>query len=303
MLYDPSAVKNRISVDSKQLALARKHDPLKLSNESKKEIKMLFETKNSESPSLGAVTNFIHSEINYNFRHAYEGLRNADGVWKARLGHCIEQNLLLRTVIPELIPELKQKTKLMIVKNPYGYGGSLKDLGIHLFVLAPSKNNLVARADAVAGDVLVAKKNEIKDSGVCSEYLNHREFSAFCMQDAGEDLGLIHKKYDEALDCLDIARQIDPNNYTIQITKGDVFFNMEEFEKAEKAYKQAIKIAPNLSDVHSNLGNFYSVLGEYKSATKAYLNAIQRETRDTEITEDTIKNHTKLVGRISSGKF
>lgn len=48
-----------------------------------------------------------------------------------------------------------------------------------------------------------------------------------------------------------------PNDYRYWIELGRVYEQAEQFEKAEKAFQEAIKLAPNYSVVHWQIGNFY----------------------------------------------
>jgi tetratricopeptide (TPR) repeat protein len=48
-----------------------------------------------------------------------------------------------------------------------------------------------------------------------------------------------------------------PNDYRYWIELGRVYEQSEQFDKAEKAFQQAIKLAPNYSVVHWQIGNFY----------------------------------------------
>ncbi len=48
-----------------------------------------------------------------------------------------------------------------------------------------------------------------------------------------------------------------PNDYRYWIELGRVYEQSEQFDKAEKAFQEAIRLAPNYSVVHWQIGNFY----------------------------------------------
>ena len=51
--------------------------------------------------------------------------------------------------------------------------------------------------------------------------------------------------YQEAISCFEKAVQVDPQNYTAWLDMGVVYFNLGEYEKAEKCYKYILKHKPN----------------------------------------------------------
>jgi tetratricopeptide (TPR) repeat protein len=53
---------------------------------------------------------------------------------------------------------------------------------------------------------------------------------------------------------------------------GGVYTVLNKFEKAIKAYKEAIKINPNKYGAYNNMGLAYTGLGKFKKAIEAYEN-------------------------------
>ncbi len=59
------------------------------------------------------------------------------------------------------------------------------------------------------------------------------------------------------------------------LNRGNLFYNLNEFEEAEKEYREAIRINPNYADAHNNLGNLFCHLKQYREAEKEYKEAIK----------------------------
>ncbi|MFN3528170.1 MAG: tetratricopeptide repeat protein, partial [Candidatus Altarchaeaceae archaeon] len=52
--------------------------------------------------------------------------------------------------------------------------------------------------------------------------------------------------------------------------KASYYTNLKRYEEAEREYKEAIRINPNLAGAHNNLGNLLKILGRYEEAEKEY---------------------------------
>ncbi len=165
--------------------------------------------------------------------------------------------------------------------------GEVERYGIHPFPSFSHDGTLYV-ADALRpGDV---RKYE-KSLWLCETSMNFIEFVSFCMHDSGEDLGIIHRRYDEALEKLKLALEIDPNNYLVLPTIGNTYFNMwldsgrpEFFEAAEKHYKMLVRKMPGIADSYMAYGEF--CLGAYESpewALRLYRKALKKPTMDAQV--------------------
>jgi len=86
-------------------------------------------------------------------------------------------------------------------------------------------------------------------------------------------LGLVRKiagDYTEAARVWEYVSRIYPNNAVTFSGLGDLYLNfIKNYAKAEVAYKQAIKIAPNSTDAYRNLFALYTDYGYDAGATAA----------------------------------
>ena len=62
--------------------------------------------------------------------------------------------------------------------------------------------------------------------------------------------------------------------------RGNLFYNLNKFEEAEKEYREAIKINPDYADAHNNLGALLQNLKRYEEAEKEYREAIKINPND-----------------------
>ena len=276
MLYNKFAVKNRKRVTKRQQDLAKKHSPLNLGDD----IKALVENITTHVDKLDvvwSVTGHLSYAINYDYKHKLHGIRNAQQVWEHRKGHCIEQNTLLMAVLQSL----GIRASWIVTKNPKGYDVSECDYGVHPFVIFKYKGKEF-RTDAVAGMV---EQHRNKGFSIAEVKLSAREFVAFHLMDGAEDLAYNHNKPHKALSLLEIAEQIDPNNYTLYLVEGDIYFRqLDDYKSAERSFRRAISIVPELLDVYKAYGDFlFEGYEEPEHALRIYSKAVTKRTRDLQI--------------------
>lgn len=70
--------------------------------------------------------------------------------------------------------------------------------------------------------------------------------------------------------------KLTEQNYVSQYNNlGVVYKEMGKFELAIEAYKEALRISPELAQTHSNLGNLYNATGQYTEAVQELRRAIE----------------------------
>jgi len=286
MLYNKAAVKRPKPMTEKQIKLARSHSPFNLDKESKKELRWQFSSERKGVDKVKNIVTRVSSFLNHDTAHRFNGIRSVEKVWKDKKGHCIER----ATFLYSMLSLFNIKTSWLITKNAADcinswnledfVEGGIKELAIHPFLIYKNGKRTY-RADAVDGEVKPLSRNKFY---VVKEDLDFREFVAFWLQDGGEDLGLWHKKYERALDILNVALKIDPNNYTIHHSIGEINYQKKDFEAAKKAHKRAVRMAPNLLDTHKIYGDFlFEVYEEPEFAIRRYGLALESKTNDLEI--------------------
>ena len=290
MLYNRNAVKNRISVGRERYDLARKIHLFGIGIEAKE---FALEVKDGSKDKTDveiakAMVFYLHDRLLYDDVHAVEGIRSAQEVWDERMGHCIEQNMLLYS----MLRKVGIKPGLLIAKAPKDFEGSdeIKDeYGIHLFV-SVLRDNVKYLADSVTGKV---EQFDVRNSSAFIE-TNFREFVAYSFLFGAEDLSLGHDKTKMAKIAFRTALLLDPNNYTIWTKIGDMHLNIGrkkeiggkkdpqvEYDKSENAYRRAIKMAPDIADVYKEYGDLlYGFIYDEDRAVKEYIKAAERPSED-----------------------
>ena len=277
MLYNKALVRNRVPYTRMQGRLASVYSPFGLDGKILERVKSRLKTYDSLKYPYDLakkVTDLLTSRVKYDDNHKFLGIRSAKQTWKDKKGHCFEQNVLLYSILSQLGMDVG----LLLVKNPNGYenGENTTEYGVHLFITFRHNRKTYA-ADAITGNIL--RTNTIEPTSP-KLILTPREFVAFYMHDAAEDLSLEHGRHTEALFSLCLAEMIDPNNYPVNITKGDVLFGRDDFEKAENAHKAAVEIAPSLDTLSAYGDLLLKTRRTPEEAIRHYRMALKGETGD-----------------------
>ena len=94
-------------------------------------------------------------------------------------------------------------------------------------------------------------------------------------------LGILYaksKKYDEAVECFEIAQSLDNNPASIH-NAGLIYFEMGAYEKAEMAFLQAISLEGDVSERYLALARVEEKLGRPKKAVEALENAYELDPK------------------------
>ncbi len=82
-------------------------------------------------------------------------------------------------------------------------------------------------------------------------------------------------RYEEALECIDVALKINPENEIAWVNKGTVLSRMGKHREALRSFNEAIKQNPSYEVAWNNKGNTLARLKRYDEALKAYDMAIE----------------------------
>ncbi len=81
--------------------------------------------------------------------------------------------------------------------------------------------------------------------------------------------------FDKALDALDRAITLDPNNADAHNAKGVVLTRQRKYDQAVALYRKAVQIDPNDAGYHTNLAITYHLQGKKDDARREYQRAIR----------------------------
>lgn len=107
--------------------------------------------------------------------------------------------------------------------------------------------------------------------------LDEKDFSEktedfICSEISGEFLEL--KKYDEAVEYLQKAIELNPNP-TYMLSLGNLYLFLKKYDLAESLLKKSVAIDGNNPSTHSNLGVLYSDKEEFNKAIRKFERAIE----------------------------
>ena len=91
--------------------------------------------------------------------------------------------------------------------------------------------------------------------------------------------GRAHACYKQALKLLKRAEALLDDDATVQcqlqVARGNAYFSMQDFGKAERAYRRAMKLRPDYYPPYGNLGNILGARGEFDEARALYAKAYE----------------------------
>lgn len=80
---------------------------------------------------------------------------------------------------------------------------------------------------------------------------------------------------EKALEYLDKALKIEPNNPETYNKKGTAYYNMGQYERTIEMTTEAIRLMPNYYLAYNNRGNAYANLRQFPNAIENYNRVIQ----------------------------
>ncbi len=123
-------------------------------------------------------------------------------------------------------------------------------------------------------------------------------------------LGILYakeQKYDEAVECFEIAQSLDNNPASIH-NAGLIYLETEAYEKAAIAFEQAIELEGDVATRHIALAKANEKLGRYKKAIQSLENAYDLDPKVSTLRQmlalyedlDDIEGTTALAARIEA---
>lgn len=143
--------------------------------------------------------------------------------------------------------------------------------------------------------ILTALGNVCRESGayrVAAEYYRKALAADPNYVNANYNLGLCHKSMeapDQAIACFNTARRIAPGIPQIDISQGNVLFELGQHEQAERFYQAALEKNPNLVLTHETLSEYYWQLGRHDQIESSYRRALAENPDHTALLESFIR--------------
>jgi O-antigen polymerase len=136
------------------------------------------------------------------------------------------------------------------------------------------------------------------DSCLSTIYTPLRYTGAF-LQYYGKALNQ-EKKFNQSIQMLDKARMLTSDD-VLFTTLGDDYNGIKEYDKTERAYKQALFMAPNKLYPSYKLANYYYLIGQKTAALGMAKNIIDRKMKvEFRATDEMVQAMKELVNRINT---
>jgi len=101
-----------------------------------------------------------------------------------------------------------------------------------------------------------------------------------------------------ALQALDAAMQLDPNNPQLRVAAGGIFFATEDYLTAANYFRQATNLKPDYANAYYNFAQAVKKLENYVSAKRALeltLSLVPQDSADYEVVETEISELEDLI--------
>ncbi|MBS1262465.1 MAG: Beta-barrel assembly-enhancing protease [Calditrichaeota bacterium] len=101
---------------------------------------------------------------------------------------------------------------------------------------------------------------------------------AYLLAEKGERL-------DEALEFVDDAVSIEPDNASYLDTKGWILYRLERYDDARTYLERAVELSPDHPELLDHLGDLYHALGEQEKAREMWRRALEHGGPETSLSE------------------
>jgi len=132
----------------------------------------------------------------------------------------------------------------------------------------------------------------VKSEESIEDYRKHRPETIAELHKMGEMCSL-SKDYEAALKCFDKALELDPNNRTSWLHKGDLSVYSENYEAALKCFDKALELEPDDYVPWLGYAQVYGRQGRTEEAIKCINHVIEDIERDGITEEDAAPDRSK----------
>jgi tetratricopeptide (TPR) repeat protein len=190
------------------------------------------------------------------------------------------------------IREIDEKRKILQITAPVSPGSSGgpvfnnngEVIGIATFLLEEAQNLNFAMPVNLVKDNLRERKTSALKKFKIEDYKKSEEY----WLNRGHYFFEM-ESYEKAIEAFRQAITINPNSANTYFNIGAANFNLKKYDEAIEVYKQSIRLDPDDAQIYISLGNAYDRLNNHEKASDAYKEAIK-------IAPDDYKAHYRLAG-------
>jgi tetratricopeptide (TPR) repeat protein len=221
-------------------------------------MRFCLEVKKQRNKPIRLIVDFIRVWYTRQELQQRLGLRMADVDLAEKEGHFMYRQGL-KPIPPDAVMEREYYTRALEAIDRNEEDPRLKAYVDEIENSFEQKDYVSALAYA---EKLVTSRGEAKDwwlNGLCLNSL---------------------KRYDEALECLDKAIEIDSNYKIVWHQRGEVLYHLERYDEALVSYDRAIKLDASYPRAWGNRGNVLKNLTRYDEALVSHDRAIELDAND-----------------------
>ncbi|MEZ5429033.1 MAG: TonB family protein [Pyrinomonadaceae bacterium] len=123
--------------------------------------------------------------------------------------------------------------------------------------------------------------------------------SAYYQKQANENI--VRGEFDLAVGNYNKAIELNPQNTSIYVSRGQAFFNKKDYKLAVADYDKAIELNPNEVSAYSNRGISYERMGELEKAISDYKKVIELDEKN-EAAKSNLKRVEDELAKLKQGQ-
>jgi tetratricopeptide (TPR) repeat protein len=159
----------------------------------------------------------------------------------------------------------------------------LKDEGLYMKALYFGRKGLNMAPHSAQGYQMMGQTLEAMDDveGAIEAYKTAITFGvepswvAQVSRHLGKLYDTHHGDSQNALACIQLARELEPDNISDLFSLAEAYCASREYHKAAETYRRVLRYQPDNSEIHGFLGYLYWQAGQYEEAESAYLTCLR----------------------------
>jgi Tfp pilus assembly protein PilF len=170
------------------------------------------------------------------------------------------------------------------------YGSTLSQVGRDREAIPPLEKALALNKENTATITSIAAvydKLEMwnKSDSLYQEALKKNPKNALLLNNFSYSLAQRDLQLEKALEMVDIALQIDPENGAYLDTKGWIHYKMGQYEEARRYIQKALDSREESAEVLEHMGDIYYQLGQLDDAKNFWQKALEKDPQNLELAQ------------------
>jgi Tfp pilus assembly protein PilF len=170
------------------------------------------------------------------------------------------------------------------------YGSTLSQVGRDREAILPLEKALALNRENTATITSIAAvydKLEMwdKSDSLYEAVLQRNPKNALLLNNYSYSLAQRNLQLERALEMVDTALQVDPDNGAYLDTKGWIYYKMGRYEEARQYIQKALDSREDSAEVLEHMGDIYYQLGQLEEAKNYWQRALEKDPQNNELAQ------------------